>query len=201
MAGSVILSAQVANSGRLFADICRLHFRDGWRIWDATYGRGVFWSEVDLPKVASDISLMSGIDLVADALNPPFRESVFDAAVFDPPYFLLGGEPRDYQKFYNVHLRTGKGREYVLSMYRRFLDAVPRVLRPGGLVVVKCMNQVESGKLWPITYYVIRDALDRGYKLLDWLINVSKSARMRHPYQCHSRRNYSDWLIFKKGGC
>ena len=59
----LVLSAHVGQNARVFADILRLHVPRGSKVADVTYGKGVFWKEVDstlYTLLASD--LKTGVD-------------------------------------------------------------------------------------------------------------------------------------------
>jgi hypothetical protein len=59
----VIVSAHVAGNAEVFPQILELHVQFGSTIADVTYGKGIFWRQVDLSKYRlfpSDIQ--TGID-------------------------------------------------------------------------------------------------------------------------------------------
>ena len=197
-----ILSAQVCDNDQMFADIAKLYFHDGWTIADMTYGRGVFWKQTDTNQfnvLQSDIEYDRSIHLQANAIDLPFATNSLDALIFDPPYLLVGGLKtlkKSIDRGYRNANRGFAGRHAVRDMYFTFLDGAQRAVKLGGLVITKSMMQVESGGVRPQTTEILYYAQDNGYKLVDWLVVVAKSTpTMRHPYQMHSRRNCSDFLV------
>ena len=93
-----------------------------------------------------------GVEVVRADLVAPFRDGVFDAVAFNPPYL-----PRDpaaeREDWMEVALTGGEsGREVIEA----FLDDVGRVLAPGGSVylLVSTMSGVDE---------VVEYAADRGF--------------------------------------
>ena len=79
----LVLSAHVGQNARVFADILRLHVPRGSKVADVTYGKGVFWKEVDptlYTLLASD--LKTGVD----CRKLPYEDASIDSVVLDPPY-------------------------------------------------------------------------------------------------------------------
>jgi hypothetical protein len=94
----VIQSAYIGDNSELFANILSLHVPKGSKIADVTFGKGVFWKDVDCCNyeiIGSDIKLkpdlqkkFSGIKLFdsVDFRSLPYEASSLDCVVFDPPY-------------------------------------------------------------------------------------------------------------------
>lgn len=147
----VILAVQKWESNAaLIADVYRLGYIRG-RVFDATPGRqGGWWA--DLNRVATEdiaIEYNPGFDFRA----LPIPGETFDAVAFDPPYKLNGtpamGEMDDR---YGVD-RVSTLEERRLLMWAGFKECT-RVLKPGGYLLAKCMDQVCSGKVrWQTDWY------------------------------------------------
>ena len=80
------------------------------------------------------------------------------------------------------------------------LDECYRVVKKGGIVLVKCQNYVTSGKLWPGTFLTWEFAGNCvGFQLVDHLTHVSgpRPQPEGRPQQ-HARRNSSDLLVLRR---
>jgi len=91
-------SASVAGNAAVFPSILSLHMPDGGQIADVTFGRGVFWKNVDRrhwkvvgsdmlieDKVQArftDLDLTTGVDFA----QLPYKDTSMDGLVLDPPY-------------------------------------------------------------------------------------------------------------------
>ena len=67
----------------MFPEILALHVADGATIADVTYGKGVFWQNVDADRyqlLATD--LQTGVD----CRELPYDDASLDCVVLDPPY-------------------------------------------------------------------------------------------------------------------
>ncbi|WP_205407830.1 hypothetical protein [Varibaculum massiliense] len=217
---NVLMSAHQGGNAELFPKILNLFVPDGSRIADVTYGGGVFWSKVDLTRyelLATDISM--GVDCRA----LPYSDDFLDALVLDPPY--MEGLLRD-----NVSHKAGKGshssfREYYSNgnensarwerpdgrptpkwhaavrdlYYYASLEAY-RTLRPGGVFIVKCQDEVSANKQWLTHVEIINDCSEIGFYCKDLfvLMRTNKAGVTRVKKQVHARKNHSYFLIFIK---
>lgn len=104
----------------------------------------------------------AGVDVavVRADLVAPFQEGAFDAVVFNPPYLPDAVPPDakrapvpDSEDWLTVALSGGESGRAVIEP---FLDAVGRVLRPGGTVflLVSSLSDIET---------VLDGAADRGF--------------------------------------
>lgn len=167
-----IYSAEVGNNSDLFPDILRLYVPDGARILDCTYGKGTFWRKVVESKYELDFT---DAWMGSDARNLYFyRAAEFDAIVFDPPY------AHDSATFGGAQYRnreckaTAKGgHEAVLDLYLRAAREHHRILRFGGIYIVKCQDEVCSGQQCPTHVEIINSLPALGYRYLDLFVLVN----------------------------
>ena len=216
----VLMSAHQGGNADLFPRILELFIPDGSRIADVTYGNGVFWSKVTPGRyelLATDISM--GIDCRA----LPYPDSYLDALVLDPPY--MEGLLRD-----NVNHKAGNGshssfREYysngnesssqwerpdgkpapkwhaaVRDLYYYAALEAWRTLRPGGVFIVKCQDEVSANKQWLTHVEIINDCSRIGFYCKDLfvLMRNNKAGISRVKKQVHARKNHSYFLVFIK---
>jgi hypothetical protein len=197
-----ILTARVGTNAPLFNDILRLYVPPGSRVLDMTYGRGAFWKGVereDYRVVTMDNALPAA--LLADFTSLPIKSSSLDAFVLDPPYANGGGAHKTssgIDKTYN--LPTGNNVSRVRGLYVNAIVEGTRALRPGGVAIIKCQDQIESGKQWLVHVNVLNSLRLRSYIIEDIFVLVRPSTpMMRHAYQLHARKNHSYFIVARKG--
>ena len=206
----IIKTAKAGTNADLFPDILRLYVPEGSRVLDMTYGKGVFWKKVDTSKYqldTNDISEDRG-DSHYDFRNIPVADASYDAAILDPPYMFIhrpsgGGRIKaSIDKGYGNNARYDQGdggpdkvRSYYIDGAREAL----RLLVVKGTLIVKCMDQVFSGKQWWEHIFLYDAITQLGYHMIDLFVLVqSGTPTMRHKHQVHARKNHSYFLVFRK---
>lgn len=84
---NAIYTVHIGDNSGLIAKVADFYFQDGDSIADVTYGKGVFWRNVDESKyeiIGSD--LKDGIDFRC----LPYGDNTFCHGVLDPPYARTG---------------------------------------------------------------------------------------------------------------
>ena len=165
---------------------------------DPCVGKGVFWKHFKPNDFTTHDLKLDGVDVRA----LPYREDTFDAVVFDGPY-KLNGTPTPtvggVDERYGVDVpATWQDR---MQLIRDGMTECHRVLRPGGYLLVKCQDQVCSGKVrWQGYEFTYHGVTDLGLELVDELYKYSKGGRPQPEGrgQVHARRNYSTMLVFVK---
>lgn len=209
----VILSAHVGGNADLFPSILALHVPVGSVVADVTWGKGVFWQRVepDLYDVrGTDIS--AGVDLRA----LPYAKSSIDCVVLDPPYMeglfrrneghLAGsGTHAAFRDHYSSGETTSVGpkwHEAVLDLYFRGGREAFRVLKPHGVLIVKCQDEV-SANTQRLTHVEIINCYEKlGFYTKDLFVVVrtNRPGMSRVIKQVHARKNHSYFLVFVKSG-
>lgn len=209
---AVIVSSHFGDNSDLFPKILDLFVSEGSRIADVTFSKGVFWRKVDVSKYEffpSDIK--TGID----ARSLPYDDESFDALVFDPPYMegLLrsntselagGGTHKSFREYYS----DGKGHkgselkyhDRVIDLYMQSAIEAKRVLRPGGVYIVKCQDEVSANRQ-KLTHVELIYGLDKlGFYCKDLFVLTRSNMPVvsRLLKQEHARKNHSYFLIFIK---
>ena len=217
---NVVMSAFQAGNAEVFPQILDLHVPLGATIADVTFGSGVFWSQVNHDNyklLATDISM--GIDCRA----LPYRDDQLDALVLDPPYMegLLrdniahkagSGTHSAFRKYYsngNEHSSTwqrpdgkppAKWHAAVRELYYYASLEAWRTLRPGGVLIVKCQDEVSANKQWLTHVEIINDCAEIGFYAKDLFVVMrsNRAAVSRIVKQVHARKNHSYFLVFVK---
>lgn len=203
-----VLTAKQGTNADLFPDIMRLYVEDSADVLDTTYGNGVFWRQIADGRYNLT---RNDIDTERGSVHHDFRAlpeswtTTFDAVIFDPPYLYTGGfnTLRDsIDRGYRNRERAQSGIHGVAAVHQMyalgFIEAY-RVLRRGGVFIVKCMDQVMSGKQTWMHTEMQRLAEILGFKVKDLFVMVANGTpTMRHAIQKHARRNHSYFLVFIK---
>ena len=203
-----VLTAKKGTNADLFPDILRLYLDDGAEILDMTYGNGVFWRQIPDDKYTvtrNDIETGRG-DRSYDFRELPANwDENFDGVILDPPYLYTGGFATlqdSIDRGYRNRERARSGIHGVAAVHQMYAQAfieAYRVLKKGGFLIVKCMDQVMSGKQTWMHTEMQRLAEILGFKNKDLFVMVMNSTpTMRHNIQKHARRNHSYFLVLTK---
>lgn len=189
------------------------YLRDEWVTFDPTYGLGKFWTKWrPQTLIGSDLNVVrSPIGRSIDFTDTGWDDNSFDAVVLDPPYKLNGTS-------------TGKGssvsdHSYGVEDYRTWQDRHRlirggiteslRVLKPGGLLLVKCQDQVCSGqKRWQTREFAEHaetlgrnreaDDFKPACRLVDQLHLMGHRKQPPGRRQVHAQQNFSTLMVFRK---
>lgn len=193
----MILTCIKGKNENLIPEVAKLYFAPGMKIADVTFGKGNFWRNIDTSIYEfypSDI--LTGIDLRI----LPYPDALLDVLVLDPPYVHSAGSFK-INGAYNNQSITGN-HATVIELYRAGMKEAFRVLKRGGLLLVKCQDIVEGGtQRWS---HIIIEALARelGFKAVDLFIlhqnTIPINRIKRWGKQVHARRNHSYLWVFRK---
>lgn len=193
----VYAATQWPTNAHMIKDCARLgYLRRDWLTLDPTYGLGNFWTEwrPDVGKfIYDDKYTLDG----ADFRHMHWNDGFFDAVVYDPPY-KLNGTPSPEERRYGVEVPT-RWQDRILLMQQGQKECA-RVLKPGGILLSKCMDQVVSGKVRWQTDIMTMQAKADGLVKIDRLDFMTNPRPQPHARQMHARRNYSTMLVFQKKG-
>ena len=193
-----ITTAKIGDNSELFPDILELYCKDGDTIADVTYGKGVFWKHIDKSKYTLHFSdIQNGIDYN----NLPYGDLSIDALVLDPPYMgHNGGKTYATARNYNVDVKK-YDKKYIDVLYNGGISEAKRVLVKKGLLIIKCQDEIQSGKQNLNHCKIIDNCTNEGFIVEDIFILVQKNTPiMRHDYQIHARKNHSYFIVFRKMG-
>lgn len=173
------------------------------RILDATVNGGRFWRGTTRPVIGIDIDSRHKPTLVADNSKMPFRESAFDAVVYDPPHVPNQGKDRtkDFNVRFGLGLRSSKENGYSFShLYPHFLREAYRVLKPEGILFAKITDYVHDHEYKWAHLDFIQAANEAGFQPCDCIVKVRKGPIIDPKWKTahHSRRQHCYWLVFRK---
>lgn len=185
----------------LIAEVSRIYMRDGDRVADPTFGKGVFWRNVDVGRIdlhPSDIVTCE--DARHDFRDLPYDDGSFDHVVFDPPYMHSPGKPLVDGNYQNKATTRGMYHRDIIQLYREGMVEAHRILRPTGLMWVKCQDEIESSKQC-MSHIEIHDiAVDELGMVVEDLFVLMQRGKpiVQHKVQKHARKNHSYLWIFRK---
>ena len=207
----LVCSAYVASNADVFEKVLSLHVPKGSKVADVTFGQGVFWQNI--PK--GDYQLFpSDIQTGIDCRTLPYENDTFRCVVLDPPYMeglfrrsqshLAGaGTHAAFRDYYSNGAGTVGGPKYhaaVLDLYFRAGKEAYRILRPEGILIVKCQDEV-SANTQRLTHVEIIQEYERiGFYTKDLfvVVRLNRPAVSRTKGQVHARKNHSYFLVFVK---
>lgn len=195
-----ILTARIGGNARLIAEAFSLYVPKGSKVADITYGRGVWWKELD----EGDYDLWKS-DLAPASFDTGIRQAnfhhlaehpdrFFDVVLFDPPY-MHGGKTVK-QSINKCYLNENESHEHIVRLYAAGLLEAARILVVGGKVLVKCQDEIESNQQRLTHCEVIQLLTLFGYRILDILVLVQETVpAMRYEFQKTARKNHSYLVV------
>lgn len=193
-----VMAAQAwPTNAELIADAHQLgYLDDAWLTLDMTYGRGTFWTKYRPPRLVTN-DLGKGTPHVRFDMRhrAPFPDHTFDVTVIDPPYKLNGTATRDVDERYGVENTTTRDDRHAL-MCDALTEGI-RVTKPLGLVLFKCQDQVNSGRIWWQSRMFAEHAETLGCTHKDSLLYLGHRPQPEGRSQQHARRNYSTLLVLR----
>jgi len=188
---SVVLTAHRGNNADLFPQILALYVPEGSIIADVTYGRGAFWKQVDTSKYdLRPTDLLTGVDF----RNLSYGDASIDCLVLDPGY-VHGGQTM-LPSLRAQYRNNNTSHESVIRLFASGLVEAARVLKKGGVIILKSQDEIESGKQ-RFTHVELINLLGMfGFETIDKFVLVQNGTpAMQHDYQIHARKNHSYFLV------
>lgn len=165
------------------------------------YGRGNWWTTFrPVELVAHDLKL-DGVDF----RRLPEPDSSFDVVAFDPPYVPAGSIAAsdkdqgvgDYLERYGIADAPATSAE-LLALILAGLGECARVVRPGGVVLVKCQPYQSGRSFHHVPSQVIAAGERLGLRLLDELVHRRRPGPTSTTMFQRARRNHSNLLVFDR---
>lgn len=212
----IVLSAHVGTNADVFPQILSLHVPPGSTVADVTWGKGVFWRDVD---PAAYRVLPSDISMGVDCRALPYEDSSIDCVVLDPPYMegfyraesnhkAGAGSHRSFAEAYSngtevntKYVGTYRWQESVTEMYIDASVEAYRVLKTQGVFIVKCQDAVSANRQWLTHVDILNACREIGFtpKDLFVVVRTGKPGISKLHNQVHARKNHSYFLVFTKG--
>jgi hypothetical protein len=200
----LVFSAHVGNNDEVFPFVLSLYVTPGSKVADVTYGKGVFWRKV--PRNTYEL-LPTDIADGIDCRNLPYEDESIDCVVFDPPYMHTPGgtahtNHQNYENYYknNITSSESKYHEAVLDLYFSAAGEAWRVLKYGGIYIIKCQDEVCANRQRLTHVEIINELTINGFIAEDLfvIVRTNKPGVSRVIKQAHARKNHSYFLVFFK---
>ena len=186
----------------LLRELLSLHVPSGFDC-DMTYGNGGFYPDGFDPPHCFDIEPLQRHVVKASSSALPVEDGAFNSVVFDPPFltYVRGGRGHKDGKV-AMAARFGGYYSYdeLEKHYTETAAEAARVLRKGGVFVVKCQDIIHNHRMHCTHANMIRWCEAVGFRLKDLFVLGAK-ARMPGPQkgeQRHARVFHSYFLVFQK---
>lgn len=200
----LVFSAYTGTNDDVFPYILSLYVAPGSTVADVTYGKGVFWRKV--PEGTFHL-LPTDLSTGTDCRQLPYQDGSIDCVVFDPPYMHTPGgtaqvNHQNYEGYYKNN-KTNSDKKYheaVLDLYFTAAHEALRVLRSGGIYIVKCQDEVCANQQRLTHVEIINELARHGFVAEDLFVVVrtGKPGVSRLLKQAHARKNHSYFLVFLK---
>ena len=200
----LVFSSYIGTNDEVFPSILYLYVEPGSTVADVTYGHGVFWR-----KVSQDAYNLLPSDLAdgVDCRDLPYESDSIDCVVFDPPYMHTPGgtahvNHQNYEGYYKNNQANSekKYHEAVLDLYFTAAREAWRVLRAGGIYIVKCQDEVCANQQRLTHVELINELQLYGFVAEDLFVIMrrDKPGVSRLLTQAHARKNHSYFIVFLK---
>jgi hypothetical protein len=200
-----VATVVLGNNDVLIREVARLYILNGDVVADATYGLGVFWRLTDTTRFTlwkSDILPRHPDVKPYDLRKLPYRDGSVDVGVLDPPYkHNPGRNAVNDEQYQNSATTSGMNHADIMTgLYEAGMREMLRVIKHGGRLLVKCMDQIQgSTQCW--SHIEIHDrAVAMGWYARDLFIVVPTSKTGDcWKTQEHARKHHSYLWVFQKG--
>lgn len=188
---------KAARNGPLIATAAKLWIKPDDVVMDVTYGKGNFWTHYRPGHLIAHDLVTDGVDF----RQLPEADASVNVVIFDPPYIAKGGRDTstipEFLDRYGLYAAPRTPAE-MMEQNAAGMKEAARVLRPGGILMVKCMDYVSSRRLVIARHHVVNTALALGMEQVDEFIHYSGTGpQPKGRKQEHSRRAHSYLCVFE----
>jgi len=138
----LVMSAYAGTSDKVFPHVISLYVDPGSVVADVTFGKGVFWKLI--PPGLYDLKA-TDVSTGVDCRELPYADGSLDCVVFDPPFMHSpGGSAHAGHQLFENNYRNNKAssdkndHKALLDLYFNAADEAFRVLKKGGVYIIKC---------------------------------------------------------------
>ena len=198
MSEILALDPQRTDNALLMADCATLGYLVE-PVVDVTYNMGRFWRKVPPPAIRFDLDEQWDAD-VADFRNLPLNDASVSTIVLDPPYKLNGTSGGAGPSALDAGYGVGGGYISVADTHKLITDGIDeawRVLKVGGLLLLKCQSQQSCGAMNDQPGIFSTYARENGWRDVDRL-HVITTPRKQPRKQRTARSNISTLVVLRK---
>ena len=175
-----------------------IFLKNKWFDLDCTYSKGIFWDDIQQPRIKSDLVPLFDDVVESDCTKLDFVEdNSLNSIVFDPPFLFRDRKSQNNDRIC-ARFDYFKTYDALQDMYKKSIDCMYRKLNRGGYLLFKCQDMTD-GKFYCTHNFIINYAESIGFKLKDIIIKRAKSKLQRDAKQQNCvAKVHSYWLVFKK---
>lgn len=188
------------NDGEILKAISDIHLKGKWFDLDCTYSKGVFYYNIQQPKMKSDLMPLFDDVIESDCTNLSFIDNnALNSIVFDPPFLFRNRKSNNDDKICK-RFSYFKSYEELIDMYKRSLIEFNNKLIKGGYVFFKCQDMTD-GKFYCTHNDIINFAQSIGFELKDIIIKTTTTKLQRDAIQQNCvAKVHCYWLVLKSKG-
>ena len=187
-----------SDDDELLKALSDIHLKGKWFDLDCTYSQGIFYKNIEQPKLKSDIDPIFTDVIKSDSRYLHFLEpNSIESIVFDPPFLFRNRKSKNGDK---ISKRFSYFEDYydLKQMYFNSMDEFNRVLKLGGYIFFKCQDMTD-GKFYCTHNAIINASSGLGFELKDIAIKATKKKLQKDAIQQNCvAKVHSYWLVFKK---
>ena len=188
----------------IIKDIIKLYLPEGIEC-DATYSKGVFYKNIEEPKLKFDLVPQKEGVIQADCRNLPLKDSSLNSIMFDPPFLISGkgfNNTKEGSCIISKRFSAFETWQELKNLYKDSLVEFSRLLKDKGILIFKCQDTISSGKQHLSHVYIINEAIKAGFYPKDLFVLMAKSKITsfggRWKTQRHAMKYHSYFLILQK---
>lgn len=194
------------DQGEIIRNILKLHVPDGRIDCDATYSKGVFYSNtgIEKPIYRYDIKPQSDDVEYADCRCLPLQDESLNCIMFDPPFLATTGKSLNEDANSNIiNKRFGvyRSETELHKFYQNSLEEFYRILKEHGILIFKCQDKISSGTQYLSHVFIINEAVKIGFYPKDLFVLLAKSrivADWQLQNQKNARKFHCYFIVFEK---
>lgn len=193
------------DQNEIINNIISLYIKNGAIEVDATYSKGNFYknNNIQEPIYKFDISPQDVNVVKADCRELPLQNESVGSIMFDPPFLATTGPSLRKNDDSNIIAKRFGTYKNEIELHQMYFDSMKefyRILKPGGILIVKCQDKVSSGKQYMQHVYIMNMAEDIGYYTKDMFILCVNNRLVANwqKNQKHARKYHSYFYVFEK---
>ncbi len=194
------------DQGEIIRNILKLHVPDGKIDCDATYSKGVFYTNTGIEKPLYRYDIKPQYDDVeyADCRCLPHPDNSLNCIMYDPPFLATTGKSLNENGDNNIiNKRFGvyQSETELHRFYKNSLAEFYRILKEHGILIFKCQDKVSSGKQYLSHVFIINEAVKIGFYPKDLFVLLAKNrivADWQLQNQKNARKFHCYFIVFEK---
>lgn len=194
------------DQGEIIRNILKLHVPDGKIDCDATYSKGMFYTNtgIEKPRYRYDIKPQCDDVEYADCRHLPLPNESIKCIMYDPPFLATTGKSLNENADNNIiNKRFGvyQSETELHRFYKSSLAEFYRILKEHGILIFKCQDKVSSGKQYLSHVFIINEAVKIGFYPKDLFVLLAKNrivADWQLKNQKNARKFHCYFIVFEK---